>query len=243
MSEQELINEISASLTQSCALPYGLNETEIKRLIRKAERWFFDNYGEAVEERYIVLPKAIFDHPDFKNNRLVQMPDCVQFVYDLREITGIGIIGQPERDFSDSKLLGAEIFLSPFQGDNLVYRTAMYSYFDLAKAYSLETVAYRYNKNTKRISVLGRNPFRDCYVRAAIRIPLESLYDDEIFIRYLLADAKINLGRTLQVFNYNLPGGIQINFDGIKNDGLEEMREIKEQIDGESSTDWFLLWN
>ena len=57
-------------------------------------------------------------------------------------LTGSGITGQPNGDFSDSKLLGAEIFLSPFQGDNLVYRTAMYSYFDLAKAYELETIAF-----------------------------------------------------------------------------------------------------
>ena len=75
------------------------------------------------------------------------------------------------------------------------------------------------------------------------KIPLESLYDAEVFIRYVLADAKINLGRTLQVFNYNLPGGVQINFDGIKQDGLDEMLAIKEDIDEENSPDWFLQWN
>lgn len=243
MTEQELITEISAELTQSCALPYSLKDAEIKRLIRRAERWFYDNYRDAVEDRYIVLPKELFEHKSFVDHRTIQLPDCVVSVYDMREISGVGIIGQPDRDFSDSKLLGAEIFLSPFQGDNLVYRTAMYSYFDLARAYDLQTIAYSWNKNTKRIYVKGRNPRRAAYVQAMVKIPQEALYDDELFIRYLLADAKINLGRTLQVFNYNLPGGIQINFDGIKQDGLTEMEAVKAQIDGENTPDWFFQFH
>jgi hypothetical protein len=240
MTEQELINLTTAELTQSCALPYSLKEPEIKRLIQRATRWFYENYQYAVEEKYIAIPKNVYEHPEFIGTRMIKLPDCVVAVYDLREVTGVGIVGQPDRDFSDSKLLGAEIFLSPFQGDNLVYRTAMYSYFDLAKQYDLQTIAYRYNRHTNNISVLGRNPSRNTYIHAGVKIPLEALYGSEIFIRYVLADAKINLGRTLQVFSYNLPGGVQINFDGIKNDGLEEMREIKEQIDGENTPDWFI---
>lgn len=243
MTEQELINMTSSELTQSCALPYSLNPAEISRIIARAARWFFENYQYAIEERFLAIPLEIYQHPEFIASRMIQLPDCIVSVYELREVTGHGIIGQPDRDFSDSKLLGAEIFLSPFQGDNLVYRTAMYSYFNLAQAYDLQLIAYNWNRNTKRISVLGRNPHRNTYARVMTKIPLESLYDDELFIRYVLADAKINLGRTLQVFNYNLPGGVQINFDGIKQDGVDEMTAIKEQIDQENSPDWFLQFN
>lgn len=243
MTEAELINEVSAELTQSCALPYSLREPEIKRLIKKAKRWFYDNYQYAVEDKFIEVPVEIFGDPHFIETRTIIMPECVQSVYMFQEVRSTGIIGQPERDFSDSKLLGAEIFLSPFQGDNLVYRTAMYSYFDLARAYDLETIAFSYNKNTRKLTVLGRNPTKDAFARAYIKIPEEDLFDDDLFVRWMLADAKINLGRTLQVFNYNLPGGVQINFDGIKQDGLTEMQEIKEQIDNENSPDWFFQWN
>lgn len=243
MTEAQLVAEISAEITNSCALPYSLNDAEVKRIIKRAKSWFFENYQYAVEDRLIAIPLEVFQHQDFKATRMVQMPDCVVSVYHLAEVSGVGIIGNPERDFSDSKLLGAEIFLSPFQGDNLVYRTAMYSYFDLAKAYSLETVAHSWNRNTKRITVLGRNPFKNCFVRCMVKIPDEALFDDDLFIRYCLAQAKINLGRTLGVFSYNLPGGVQINFEGIKQDGLDEMTAIKEQIDQENSPDWFLQWN
>ena len=243
MTEKQLIQEINNEIQLSCALPYALPEAEVKRIIKRAREWFYVNYQWAVEDKLIAIPAEIFDHPNFRSTRTIQLPDCVVSVYELREVTGIGILGQPDRDFSDSKLLGAEIFLSPFQGDNLVYRTAMYSYFDLARAYTLETIGYKYNRNTKRITVLGRNVFRNCFIRAGVEIPEETLYDDEIFVRYCLAQAKINLGRILQLFNYNLPGGININFDATKQDGLQEMEQIKAQIDGENSADWFIQWN
>jgi hypothetical protein len=243
MTEKQLIAEINNEIQLSCALPYALPEPEVKRIIKRAREWFYPNYQWAVEEKLIPIPKEVFEHPDFKSTRFLQLPDCIVAVYELREVTGIGIVGTPDRDFSDSKLLGAEIFLSPFQGDNLVYRTAMYSMFDLARAYTLETIAYKYNRNTKRISVLGRNPFRNCFIRCAVEIPEESLYDDEIFVRYCLAQAKINLGRILQLFAYNLPGGITVNFDTTKQDGLAEMEAIKAQIDGENNPDFFVQWN
>jgi hypothetical protein len=243
MTEAQLIQEIQNEIQLSCALPYALPPAEVVRIINRAKEWFWVNYQWAVEEKLMSSPLEIFQHPTFKSTRMIQLPDCIISVYELREVTGVGIIGTPDRDFSDSKLLGAEIFLSPFQGDNLVYRTAMYSYFDLARAYTLETVAYKYNRNTKRISVLGRNPFRNCFIRVAAKIPDDTLYDDEIFVRYCLAQAKINLGRILQLFNYNLPGGINVNFDATKQDGLTEMTEIKAQIDGENTADWFIQWN
>lgn len=243
MTEQELISMASAELTQSCALPYSLNPAELSRIIARAARWFYDNFQYAVEEGFLAIPLEIYEHPEFKAHRKIQLPDCIVSVYELSEVSGGGIFGQIDGDFSDSKLLGAEMFISPFQGDSLVYRTAMYSFFNLAQAYELHTIAYNWNRYSKRITILGRDPRKNTYARVMTKIPLEALYEAEIFIRYVLADAKINLGRTLQVFNYNLPGGVQINFDGIKQDGVDELAAIKEEIDQENSPDWFLQWN
>lgn len=243
MTESQLIKEIQNEIQLSCALPYALPEPEVKRIIQRAKAWFYDNYQYALEEKLIAIPREIFEHQTFVSTRSIQMPECVQFVYELREMQSPGLFGQMDGDFSDSKILGAEMFLSPFQGDNLVYRTAMYSMFDLSQAFILRTIAFRWNKNGKRISVLGRNPTTNCYVRAGVQLPEQDLYNDELFMRYCFAQAKINLGRILQIFNYNLPGGVTINFDAVKQDGNSEMEAIKTQIDGESSADWFLLYH
>jgi hypothetical protein len=147
-------------------------------------------------------------------------------------------------------------------GDNMVYRTVMYSYFDLAKAYLLNTFAYKYNKNTKALTILGRDPNRsgksgqgsqlaqgfgvggiDVSVRCHVAIPDEYLFDDELFVRYCIAKSKIALSQMLSVFTYNLPGGVTINAGEIGTQGATELQEVMEMINGESTASYFLQWN
>ena len=243
MTENEIVEQINAELTHSCALDYSLPVAELKRIIKRAKEWFYDNYQYAVEGKYIVLPQALFSHPQFKAERKICMPDNVVGIEGLKEIRGGGIIGNIDPDFSDAKLFGAEIFLAPFQGDNLVYRTAMFSYYDLAQAYILDTVAYKFNKNTKKLWIRGHDPKRNLVATVIHKIPEEDLFEDEIFRRYCEAKAKINLGRILSVYEFNLPGGVRINFDGIKQDGISEMEAILKQIDDENTPDWFYQYH
>jgi len=242
-TEQSLITEMENYLSASCALPIQLPATEARRIIHRAREWAYWNYRFAVEEKYLAIPREVYMNPNFEaTHRQIQLPDCVVTMHELKEITGVGIIGQPERDFSDTKLLGAEIFLSPFQGDNLVYRTAMYSYFDLARNYLLETIAFRFNHNTRRFTVLGRIPVSHTYARVWVKIPESALYEDELFVRYCLAQAKISLGSIFGRFGFNMPGGVTINYADLKQEGQTELEAIVEQVKSEDPPDYFLMW-
>jgi hypothetical protein len=257
MTEAELIQEIKDDLSATCALPYNLNDQEIIRIINRAKAWMYDNYQYAVEQRIFILGAALFTNPIFLRTRQINLPDKIVSVFDVREANNPGVAGNPDRDFGSSKLLGSELLLSPFMGDNLVYRTVMYSYFDLAKAYLLETFAFRWNKNTKKLTILGRNPAgspnavgtgNNGYVKSVavscfVAIEDYELFDDELFVRYCRAKAKQQLARVISAFNYNLPGGVQVNASDLKAMGDVEMQEVMDMINGENTPSYFLQWN
>jgi hypothetical protein len=243
MTRAELIEMVNDEITGSCSLPYSVPEREMDRIINQALNWFYVNYGPAVETQYYVITKDWFQTKEFKATRTLLLPDCVISVFEIREINGGGRLGTIDADFYDNRLLAAELFLSPFASDDLVLRTAQYSYWDLTQAFILERVSYDFNRNTKRLKILGRNPKRNCFVQTYAKIEENRLYDDWFFQRWVTSQAKMSLGRILGFFTFNLPGGVQVNADTLKEEGKEELAEIKQRIDDENSPDWFYIFH
>jgi hypothetical protein len=243
MTRAELIEMVNDEITGSCSLPYSVPEREMERIINQALNWFYVNYGPAVETQYYVITKDWFQSKEFKATRTLLLPDCVISVFEIREINGGGRLGTIDADFYDNRLLAAELFLSPFASDDLVLRAAQYSYWDLTQAFILERVSYDFNRNTKRLKIIGRNPKRNCFVQTYAKIEENRLYDDWFFQRWVTSQAKMSLGRILGFFTFNLPGGVQVNADTLKEEGKEELAEIKQRIDDENSPDWFYIFH
>ena len=241
MTEKELIEDINDDITFSGSLPYGLPEKEIKRIITNDSRYFWDNWKHAVESKYLLLPTELFSNPSFKKMRQIQLPDCVQFVVDFKEAKGGSIFATIDRDFAEQKFIGSEIFLTPFIGESIMYRTVMFSFLDLTKSMLLDTIAYDYNKNTKLLGVIGRTPATSAVLRVFTKIESSKLFEDELFQRYVRAHAKVRLSHMLQTFNYNLPGGVTVNYQNIVVAAEKEMEDVKAMMKGENTTDWMFL--
>ena len=47
----------------------------------------------------------------------------------------------------------------------------------------------------------------------------------------------------LGTFEYNLPGGVRVNYANIQSLGKEEKAEILAQINSENTPSWFMQWN
>lgn len=243
MTRGELIQMVNDEITVSGALPYSVPSQEIERIINQALNWFYINYQYAVETQYYVIERKWFSDPEFKKTRSILLPDCVVSVYECKEISGGGRLGTIDRDFSDNRLLAAEIYLAPFASDDLVLRTAQYAYWDLTKAFILERVSYDFNANTRRLKIIGRDPRKNLFIQTYVKIEESKLYDDWYFQRWVTAHAKISLGRILGMFTFNLPGGISVNGDYFKDEGKEEIEQLKTKIDEENTTDWFFIYN
>lgn len=243
MTKQELVEQVQAELDVSFALPSQLQPSEIERIIDQSSVWFYENYQEAVEMQYYIMSLSQFSLPEFTKTRTIQMPDCVVSVFEVKEITGAGLLGNIDRDFADNKLVASEIYLSPFTGDGLVFRTAQYQFFDLTRAFFLEWIRYDFNRRTKKVKILGRDPRYDVFFNTYVKIPADKLYEDYYFFRYITAKSKIALGRMLSFFDYNLMGGIKVNSADIKAEGVEEVQKIEQEIQDQTPPDWFMTWH
>ena len=241
MTQADLILDIQNELTFAKALPYALPEQEIVRIINIAEKYFYDNWRHAIEPRYLLLPKEVFANDLFKKERAIRLPDCVQFVHQVREAKGGSMFGTMDRDFADTKFIGSEIFLTPFIGESIMYRTVLFSFLDLTKAFTIDTLAYDYNKNTKKLTIMGRTPVAPTVVQVAKKIDSEELYEDELFQRYVRAKSKIRLGDLLTSFDYNLPGGVKVNYTTMVTKADAELTSVMDMMKGENSADWMYL--
>lgn len=243
MTKAELIADINNEITFSGMLPYSLPEKEVGRIIDIGANFFYDNWRHAVESRYLLLPVELFQHESFKLNRQIQLPDCVQFVVDLKEAKGASIFATIDRDFSEQKFIGAEMYLTPFMGESIMYRTIMFSFLDLTRGLVLDTIAYDYNKNTKKLGIVGRTPKVQAVARILKRIEEADLYRDELYQRYVRAKAKVRLAQMLQTFNYSLPGDVTINFQNMVTNAEAELTDVMNMIKGENTTDFMFLIN
>lgn len=243
MSEQELIEDINNEITYSGMLPYSLPEKELKRIIENDSRYFYDNWRHAVEPRYLLLPTDMFKTEQFKVSRTIQMPDCVQFVTDLKEAKGASIFATIDRDFSEQKFIGSEVYLTPFMGESIMYRTIMFSFLDLTRGLILDTIAYDYNRNTNSLGVVGRTPKVNAVAKILKKIDKDKLFEDELFQRYVRSHSKVRLAHMLQTFNYQLPGDVTINYQNMVTTAEKEMEEVKAMMKGENTTDWMLLYS
>lgn len=235
MTKADLIQDAKDESTFSGALPYSLPDKEILRIVNNAIKYFYDNWRHALEPAYVLLPVDYFKSDFFKKaNRTVTLPDCVRFVHEVQETNGGGsFLGTVDPDFGDQKIIGADIFLTPFVGEQLMYRTVMMSFLDLAKAFTLDTIAFSYNKNTHKISFLGHTPRKNVVVKVQKVIEEGDLVNDEMFQRYVRAKVKTRLSEQLTAFTFTLPGGVTINYTQIQQIAQDEWNKVLEDMHGE----------
>jgi len=241
MTEREFIEDVNNEITFSGMIPYSLPEKEILRILENDTKYFYDNWRHAVETQYILIPVELFNNPAFKDSRQITLPDCVQFVTEFKETKGNSILGTMDRDFGEQKFIGAEVYLTPFIGESIMYRTVIFSFLDLTKAFVLDTVAYDYNRNSHKLTVLGRTPKLPSVIKVLKKLDKEYLYKDELFQRYVRAHAKVRLAQMLQTFNYSLPGDVTLNYTTITQAATAEMTDVLAQMKGENTPDWMFL--
>lgn len=261
----ELINEINDELTVACQIPFTVPKKELARIIDMAKKWFYKNYEDSVEPMYIAvhsirwtkngfalgIDKSNTDVPQSSLRSMrgtISLPDgvfSVNGVYEINRFSGedggfgANQFSAGDPDFALDKFLYDDVYGAGIGSENLMYYVINAKFIDNARQVLQQQISYNYNRNTHKMRFMGELPKNDVVLEILSKIPDCDLYKDEIFIRYVIARAKVQLSRILGTFNYNLPGNITINYDLIRSEGQEELQQIIEEIKNDDSPDYF----
>lgn len=260
-----LVKEINDELTIACQIPFTVPKKALARMINRAKDYFYKIYEDSVEEMYIALPGGTFAKNSFSkgidnsseelsninlesSRGIVTMPERVFSVNNVFEIGGFqgedGGFGSRsfsagDPDFAIDKFIYSNTFGAGIGSENLMYYVINEKFIDNARQILQQQISYSYNRLTKKFRFQGELPKRAVVFQIYATIPDCALYSDEVFIRYCIAQAKIQLARIMGTFSYNLPGNITINYDMIMSEGKEELEAIVTEIKEDEGTDFF----
>ena len=260
-----LIKEINDDLSVGCQLPFTVPKKELARIISRAKEYFYKIYEDSVEEMYIALPASAWSKPEFKDRGsntsdsiskrntqstrgIVPMPPSVFSVTNVFEINGFSgedggfdnrSFSAGDIDFSVGKFIFSDTYGGSLGAENLMAYVINSKFIDNARQILLPQISYSYNRLTKKFRFQGQLPKNACIFQIYNTIPDCDLFQDEIFVRYCTAKAKMQLARILGTFKFNLQGNITINFDLIASEGKEEIDSILEEIKGDECVDYF----
>jgi len=179
---------------------------------------------------------------------IVPMPPTVYSVNNVFEWQGFAgedggwqtnYFSAGDVDFSIRKFIYSDTYGPGLGSENLMAYVINSSLLDTTRQILLPQISYSYNRLTKKFRFQGKLPKYACIFQVYNTIPDCALFQDEIFIRYCIAKAKVQLARILGTFSFNLPGNITINYDMIASEGQEELNFIIEEIKGDEGVDYF----
>jgi hypothetical protein len=260
-----LIKEINDELTVGCQLPFTVPKKELARIIQRSKEYFYKIYEDSVEEMYIALPASAWNKTSFKKGILdenevlsktnvnstrgiVPMPSTVYSVNNVFEVNGFSgedggfgtnSFSAGDVDFSIEKFIYSDSYGAGLGSENLMAYVINSSFVDMTRQILLSQISYSYNRLTKKFRFQGELPKSACIFQVYNTIPDCALFQDETFIRYCIAKAKVQLARILGTFSFNLPGNITINYDMIASEGKDELTAIVEEIKGDEGVDYF----
>lgn len=243
---EEMVDLIQTELTISCALPKSLPDASIRQIIEnRALPWFYRWYQFAVQKIYYLIKKEAFFTEEFTKYRHVEVPCEIQSVIYLYEVRGQSLfqLGINSPNLSVNLGVTNQPFLSSYVttiGELGMYKTILDNMSDLLNQLNKYTLKHHFNQLNHRIHILTNVKY-DVIMEAYANIPREKLFMDDLFYKYCVGQAKIMLGNMVGRYDFTLPGAVKINSADLISQGQAEVKEVEEEIKGQSNSSFFFL--
>jgi hypothetical protein len=243
---EEFIDSINTELTIGCALPKTLPDAQIRQIIEKiALPWFYRSYQYAVQKMYFLINKEAFFTEEFTRYNYVQVPCEIQSVIYLYEVRGASLfqLGINTPNLSVNLGVTNQPYLSSFVttiGELGVYKTMLDNMSDMLNQLNKYTLKHHFNQLNHRLHILTNVKY-DVIMEAYANIPSENLFLDDLFFKYVVGKSKIAMGNLTGRYDFTLAGGVKIQAADLVSQGKEEVKEVEEEIKGQSNSGWFVM--
>lgn len=243
---EEFVDGVQTELNIACALPKTLPDEAIRTIIeRRALPWFYRNYQYAVQKMYFFINKDAFFSEEFTKYNYVNIPCEIQSVVYLYEMRGSSLfqLGINTPNLSVNLGVTNQPYLSSYVttiGELGVYKTILDSMSDMLNQLNKYTLKYHFNQLNHRLHILTKVEHH-VIMEAYADIPRENLFRDDLFFKYVVGYAKQQLGNLVGRYDFTLPGSVKINAADLVSQGQAEVKEVEEEVKGQSNSAWFVM--
>lgn len=244
---EELIDIVQLELSVGSALPKTLPDADIRRVIEtRAMPWFYKNWFYAVQKMYFLVRKEAFFTEEFTKYHYVNVPCEIQSVSYLYEVRDVSLyqLGINQPNLSVNLGISNQPYLSSYVttiGELGLYKTVLDSMSDMLDQLNKYTLKYSFNYLQNRLHIL--TPVNNHVIMEAYaNIPAQYLFQEELFIKYVTAYAKVQLGNMVGRYDFTLPGGFKIQATDLISQGQAEIKEVEEVVkDQGGQTSFFVM--
>ena len=243
---EEMVDLIQTELTIACALPKTLPDASIRQVIEnRALPYFYRWYQYAVQKMYFLIKKEAFFTEEFTAYRYVEVPCEIQSVTYLYEVRGESLfqLGINTPNLSVNLGVTNQPYLSSYVttiGELGMYKTLLDNMSDLLNMLNKYTLKHHFNHLNHRIHILT-DVKHDVVMEAYANIPRENLFKDDLFYKYCVGWSKVMLGNMVGRYDFTLPGAVKINTTDLISQGQAEVKEVEEEIKGQSNSSFFFM--
>lgn len=243
---EELVDSVQTELTISCSLPKSLPDAQIRQIIEKRSLpWFYRNYQYAVQKMYFLIRKEAFFSEEFTKYNFVEVPCEIQSVTYLYEVRGESLfqLGINTPNLSVNLGVTNQPYLSSYVttiGELGMYKTLLDNMSDMMNQLNKYTLKHHFNYLNHRLNILTNVKY-DVIMEAYANIPQENLFNDDLFFKHIVGLSKVALGNMTGRYSFTLPGNVTINAADLVSQGKEEIKEVEEEVKGQSSSSFFFL--
>lgn len=243
MTKDELVRFVQNEITFSGAIDIKLPDNEVERIITNETRQIYDMDRESVQEKFAIIPLALFKTPEFRKTRTIQFPNCIRFITRVEEMKARSMMwGIHDPDISFTRAFQADLWMSPMGSDTVAFRTIQWSAWDQMKNFNLVDIQHKWNPNTHTLLFTGHDPHTNVYIEFSEKVPETVLWENPWVRKWICAKCKKQVSKMLGVFTANMVGGTTVNANVYSDDADNDMQECKDFWDKTNVPDYFICF-